>query len=494
MKKKYIYISIEVFNREIYGALNLSQAAISENYNVILGDRQSFLKNINSLPKGVLFYKSASLIDEPFYNAFFRLGHKLVCLDAEGLAFYNFDYFFKNRLTLSNLKKLEYYFLWGSKQYEVAIKKFPDFKKKFKVTGGLIAVNWFINEELFQQNKKKEKSLIFFTSFGLFNHFSNDQMKDNLQKKIYKLDKKDEKMIYNYSKYIKKLFFDYQIIIEKLAKLIAPIKIFIKIHPSENPKPWEDLAEKNENIEISEESVEQLISLDGIIVQSESTTGIQSEINKKRSFSYIPKEYKDSKIPLTIIKKISNIFYDIDEFVNKIQENLKVPRFNYKSDEYLSKYLNNLNQKNVSKLILMNLNNLDIIPAKNIKISNSLPYFKLFYVFFLCIIKSKFAKLFKLLPNNFQHISDEQYLAYGPPKKQFFHFLGLVSKKSIFKIFLPNFIKEKILKKKEESELYKKKKRQNLNLKFLVKNFSLLLNYKTKELNQNLILIEKKKY
>ncbi|MEK9913214.1 MAG: hypothetical protein VW580_04755, partial [Flavobacteriaceae bacterium] len=121
----------------------------------VLGDRQSFLKNINNLPKGILFYKSASIIDEIFYNAFYRLGHKLVCLDAEGLIFHNFDYFFKHRLTLTNLNKLDYYFLWGIKQCEVAIKKFPKFKNKFKTTGGLNAVNWFINERLLKENKKK---------------------------------------------------------------------------------------------------------------------------------------------------------------------------------------------------------------------------------------------------------------------------------------------------------------------------------------------------
>ena len=81
---------------------------------------------------------------------------------------------------------------------------------------------------------------------------------------------------------------------------------------------------------------------------------------------------------------------------------------------------------------------------------------------------------------------------YGPPKKQFFIFLGLISEKSIFKLLIPNIFKEKVLKKIEESELYKKNKRQNLNLDFLVKNFSLLSNYKIQELDKNLILIENK--
>ncbi|MEK9913213.1 MAG: hypothetical protein VW580_04750 [Flavobacteriaceae bacterium] len=142
--------------------------------------------------------------------------------------------------------------------------------------------------------------------------------------------------------------------------MIAPIKIFIKIHPSENPIPWKKLAEKHKNIEISEKSVEDLLSSDGIIIQSESTTGVQSEINNKRSFSYIPEEYKYSKIPLTIIKRVSNTVYDIDQFVNVIKENLITSNMSHKSDKYLVKYFNNLKQKNFSKLILTNLSKLNL--------------------------------------------------------------------------------------------------------------------------------------
>lgn len=493
MKKKYIYISIEIFNREIYGVLELLQAAILENYNVVLGDRQSLLKNIDNLPRGVLFYKSASIIDEIFYNAFYRHGHKLVCLDAEGLIFHNLNYFFKHRLTLTNLKKLDYYFLWGSKQYEAAIKKFPQFKNKFKITGGLNAVNWFIDEKLFKKNKKKEKALIFFTSFGSYNHFSNDQMKDNLEIKIYKLNKTDKKFIYDYSKYIKKLFFDYQIIIEKIANLITPMKIFIKIHPSENPEPWKKLAEKHENIKISERSVENLISLDGIIIQSESTTGVQSYINKKKTFSYIPKEYKDSQLPIKLIKNCSNVIYEIEQFTNKINNILKFSNLN-NINKYnlncLSEYFNNINQKNISKLILSNLKNLDLSDNNDINIDKKISYFKLVFFFILCILKTRFIIILNFFPTRIKDLAEEKYLAYGSPKKQFTYFLKFLFEQIPFKILFSDKFKKKFLKKIELFESYGDRKRKQLSLEYLVKNFEILKSYKLKELEKKLILIK----
>ena len=69
---KYIYISIEVFDSEIHGAIDLSKKAIQNNFEIILGDRQSLMKNLCDLPPGILFYKSASRIDEVFYNAFHK--------------------------------------------------------------------------------------------------------------------------------------------------------------------------------------------------------------------------------------------------------------------------------------------------------------------------------------------------------------------------------------------------------------------------------------
>jgi len=487
MKNKYIYLSIEIFSREINGLLELSRQAISQNYQVILGDRQSFLKNIHNLPKGILFYKSASKIDEVYYNAFYRMGHKLSCLDAEGLIFHNFDFFFKNRLTIENLKKLDYYFLWGSKQQEIAIKKFPQFKEKFKITGGLNASNW-IDDKKSIQKKNNNANIVFFTSFGSFNHFSINQEKENLEIKIYELDNNEIKYINDYSQFIKKLFFDYQKIIEKLANSIYPRKIFIKVHPSESDIPWKKLSRQFENIEITEKSVENLISEYEIIIQSESTTGVQAFIKKKKTFSYIPREYKDSKFPLEVIKKTSSMTYDMYQFISTVstQKNCS----NKIDFQYLSLYLNNLKDNNIAQKILENINNLHLSTCQNLKFYKTISYFKLSFFFIFCIIKSRFKIFFKILPFKFKQLVDEQFLAYGPPKTQFLYFLKFLYTKPYIKMLVSEIFKNKIEKKIEILNSYGVRKRKNFNKNFLLENFEFLLNYELKEIDKNLILIK----
>ena len=304
---KYIYISIEVFDREIHGAIDLSKKAIQNNFEIILGDRQSLMKNLCDLPPGILFYKSASRIDEVFYNAFHKSGHHLICLDAEGLITYNFDYFFKYRLTNKNINLLSYYFLWGKNQYQIALKKFPNYKDKFFVSGGLTALNWQTN---LNKNKDKiEKNLVFFTSFGPFNHFLSNQDKNHLQKKIYNLDANDSLFLDNYVKYIKVLFYDYLKLIPIIADQIFPNNLYIKIHPSENPLPWKNLTKSNKNIIINEDSpTAELIHNSTFIIQSESSTSVESTINNKKVFSYIPKSYMKSTMPLEIPKEYQTCF------------------------------------------------------------------------------------------------------------------------------------------------------------------------------------------
>ena len=164
----------------------------------------------------------------------------------------------------------------------------------------------------------------------------------------------------NYVQYIKKLFNDYLEIIPNIARQIYPNKIYIKIHPSENPLPWKNITKFNDNIIIQEDtSTLELINNAKLIIQSESTTSVESIINNKKVYSYIPESYKDSDIPLEIPKKISKTYHDqslfvkkvIEEFTNNSQKDNKV------SLNILKEYLNNLKENNVSGLIMNNLKN-----------------------------------------------------------------------------------------------------------------------------------------
>ena len=73
----------------------------------VLGSRQEFMKHVHCLPKGVWFIKSASNIDLPYIKIAKNYGHKIVCLDEEGLIVHNLEYFANNRVTADTIKKID---------------------------------------------------------------------------------------------------------------------------------------------------------------------------------------------------------------------------------------------------------------------------------------------------------------------------------------------------------------------------------------------------
>ena len=134
----------------------------------------------------------------------------------EGLVVHDYkNFFFQNRLTVKNLKKLEFYFCWGYHQKNNAIKSFKNFKEKFVISGGIIGADWF------KKKKITKKNLVFFTSFGNYNHHTKiKKFGINLQKRMYKFDKRRSKIIDNYYNYLKKLYNDYLILIPEIADCI----------------------------------------------------------------------------------------------------------------------------------------------------------------------------------------------------------------------------------------------------------------------------------
>ena len=457
-KLKFFYITIEMFHREINSVLNLMNEAIRSGFIVIVGDRQSFLKIIDSLPKGILFYKSASIVDEFYYNAFFKRGHKCVCLDAEGLVVHNFkNFFFKNRLTKKNLEKLEYYFCAGSYQKKIASNLFKEFKNKFKTTGSILGMDWI------KLKKKTAKPyLLFLTSFGNYNHISGiKKLGIDLQKRMYQMDDKTYGYLEKYYNYINILFKDYLEIIPLIADDIYPLKIIIKVHPAENIEPWKRIAKLKKNIILDlKNPTDHLISNASQVLQSESTTALQTALIGGKLVTYIPKSFMNSNIPLFLPKIVSEKFYDVKKLRKKIKTNFKNKNFkknNNKKLQLLKKYFNNVENNNVDQLIVKYIKKIDVpfynFKNYNLKKNNKL---KLVFLFFLVLIKKlKIFNVFYSKKINF--FLREFIVTYGQTKKILYDFFKIIRKKKIV-----NNFKNKdryLINKKFITRMYKKKLR-----------------------------------
>ena len=56
--KKWVYITIENFNRELHAKLLLAYYGMRQNYNVVLGEKNSLRQILTNFPKGTIIEKS----------------------------------------------------------------------------------------------------------------------------------------------------------------------------------------------------------------------------------------------------------------------------------------------------------------------------------------------------------------------------------------------------------------------------------------------------
>ncbi len=189
IEKKWLIFTIEIVSRELQEKLIIAKEALKSDWGIIFGGRSYLLKNMKSLPKGVFFVKSASKIDIPYIYAAKFYGHKVVCLDAEGLVQYNYDYFAETRLTPEALDLIDIYFTWGDKQASVIKKKYPSLIKKIKSVGNPRIEHWRNSNNIDSELNKKygENYIAFPTSFGECNHYLGLEKGLNMEINSYRL-------------------------------------------------------------------------------------------------------------------------------------------------------------------------------------------------------------------------------------------------------------------------------------------------------------------
>ena len=183
---KIIYIPLEIFDREIDGALLLALEAISRSWKVVIGSQRKITESIESNEVGVYFLKSITPGQINLQKRIVNNGNLLFSQDAEGLL-QRPGMEYKMRFSKKSLKLAKKVFFWGEKQKSDFIDVFgPEFEEKCETTGSPRADHW----ELISQERKckyKPKYILIATSlkksilgkkiikstFSIYNFFSS---------------------------------------------------------------------------------------------------------------------------------------------------------------------------------------------------------------------------------------------------------------------------------------------------------------------------------
>lgn len=362
MYTKKVYFLIETKKRELNSQLPVINELIQKNIECYIISKKQFLSKIDIINPGVILLKSIGSRNIEIIKNLKKKGHKLICLDSEGISFLHKKQV-KDRVNEKNLKEMEYFFCWGNKSLNILKKYFPKFSKKLVTTGNpkfdLIKnfkKNKIYNSEIKEIKKNYGNYILFLTMFTVYNPvkrygfqnkkqslatigFKEDKKLINLGEKFYNFQKKNLDFFVNSIKYISRKFKNELII--------------VRPHPTENIRLWEKKFHKYKNIKVIYDSMDTISWLIGskLNLSINCTTSLESYLLNKNSLNLV--KYNDKEIEYEWILKTSKKISSLKSLEKEVVvKKVNLLNNNFKLDNYLYNFKKNSNSaKLISSLI-----------------------------------------------------------------------------------------------------------------------------------------------
>jgi len=387
MKKKNIYIIMEMVRRELHGNLLLTIISLKKSFNVYISDSSTFkhLLKKNLINPGIIHTKSITHGEakSKFHQNLHEKKYLITAIDEEHGLLDDFDYeeyFITNRVSKKELDKTSAFFCWGKYDYKILRKYFTKSKNKFHLTGSPRSDIWKkkIN---FEKNKDEEQIfkkpyILICTNFSFSNNINSYKNIIDMKKREGYYDRTPNllKRDQDFYPYQKELIIKFVNLINNLTKKFPNYNFCVRPHPVENINYWHKKLYKMNNLYISNSGAASFwIKNCKLMIQSGCTTGCEGVISNKVVINYVPIKYKGNG---EFLKKISLNIKNQDKLFRVIK-NLKKINFDNKK---FQKILNERIQFKNKRLAAENISNVWFKLSKNISAKNNnnfLIYFNL---------------------------------------------------------------------------------------------------------------------
>ena len=322
MKRKTIFIVIELKVREFVAKVLFAYLASLKGYRVYLGSREAIIDLVKKKKSigGIFFYKAGLQ-----YKICEDIDKKInahVVLDEEISPGHNTDHYPKmvNSFHTKTRKFITKYFYINNKISKIVKKKFSNEKKKI-ISSGWPRVDIFTNKfsKIFNLDTKKilkkyKKYYLFVSDFSYvsknYEQYATEYMPWGESKKKYKFYKK---WYISYAKYNYDDFQNISSFLKDFAKENKDIKILVRGHPADNIEEWKKKIKGIKNMKFLEpkDDVQPWIMASSGVLHRGCTTSLQAYVLKKPlAFLNLSKKenYLDylKKFPLKISSNIRN--------------------------------------------------------------------------------------------------------------------------------------------------------------------------------------------
>lgn len=393
--KRRLYLSFEVAKRELFARL-VTAIELSDEFEVLIGDKSSFHNYIQFLKPGDFFLKSIGPKNIRRVKKLKKNHHRVFGIDEEGLQFYDDD-FYMRRLNRIIFDELENYFSWGEHDKEIIEKKFEVKQNKIIPAGNPridVLKNPYIS--FFEKysdiiNKKYKKYILFSSKFGKINYIKRTDIKDYIDTQfksgLLNENSPNYEKLLNLSKKAKeheqKNFEAFKEFLKFFSENFKSINLVIAAHPSENRETYENLEKKYENVFVASETIPTVSLLLNSIcnISCNCTTSIEGFIIGIPQINFLFYRDKDVEyvLPKDVSENVSNL-EEIDKVIKKIINNEKIDVKN----NLLSKHIKNSLGNNFSHYIKNSLLKLNELRHTEDKFNS-----KIFFNYFKLIEKIK---------------------------------------------------------------------------------------------------------
>lgn len=344
---------MEIFDRELGGAILLTMSAIKNGWQVVLGGKGGIFPNLSRFKDmpGVFLLKSIVPGEVNFQKRILNDGHKITSLDVEGLVPSEGEAGVKLRYSQESIELSDILFFWGEKHYKSVHTIYPKIKNKSIISGSPIIDDIFLRQK--KRIKKPQRQLnkiLVATSCGYSNHISgkNYSYRMTMGAMANNLDKSEITKLHNEVLLDELVFCFWKKFIIDLAKKLPNTDIVVRPHPSENKLFWEKYLGQYTNIIVNKTGSinDQMIDSDAFI-HFNSTTAITSRIFDIPTFMIMPEIDNSLYKRITYVKDFSIIINSVEQFINLYEDKAqKINTLYLKND--LSKYCINHNKINYS--------------------------------------------------------------------------------------------------------------------------------------------------
>lgn len=316
MLRKYLYLPIETKSREFDAKVLLAYAAANAGWDVIIGREDVLNELVNHFPRGIYLAKNINQDKERFIHSIYKKGFNIFFSDEEsGLTQNDFFTFLDQRISLKNLQKICFTFLWSEQQAKIFGEKYCRLNLEFSNAGSPrldLMTKEFNSLEDRGSNYYGDKYgtyILLSSNFTVNNLYGTEEFKNKLLRAA-----KNKRQIIEFLEwyeYKKKTFSLYLEFIKEMSVLYPDVNIVIRPHPGENPNSWDDL------VDIENVFVDKKFSLISAIKNSRFVIHHGCTASLEASLQGVPSIYYD---PIKEEGHVSNFCKDLSFYLTERKE------------------------------------------------------------------------------------------------------------------------------------------------------------------------------